>query len=194
VVGFTVAVSVVEPEISMLVELTASVVVVGTGGGNTDTATVPCDARNKVVAAKLTVRVSVPTARDEPLTENVAFDDVAPAARLLVIVSVPEFNVTLPVGALPESACIVTVIVATAVCAIVGKLVATVIVVADVTITVVAVDTDALKVVPVELSPPYLAVMELLPQISELAATVILAVATVPLAVSLSVPIAVAPS
>ena len=138
--------------------------------------------------------MSEPTAREEPLTENVAVDEVAPARRIAVSARLPEVKVTLPVGALPESASIVTVTVATADCAMVDRLDVTVIVVADVTFTVVAADTDAVKVVLVELSPPYLAVMELLPQISEFAATVMLAVATLPEAVRVSVPIAVVPS
>jgi hypothetical protein len=51
VAGVTVAVSVVESEVPRLVALAASVVVVDTGAGSAVTTTVPCDARNSVVAA-----------------------------------------------------------------------------------------------------------------------------------------------
>jgi hypothetical protein len=73
---------------------------------------------------------------------------------LPVIVKVPELRVTLPVGAFPEAACMVAVMIAVADCATVERLVVTVIVVAEVTLTVVADDVDAVNVVAVELSPP----------------------------------------
>jgi hypothetical protein len=127
------------------------------------------------------------------LTENVAEDEVEPAFRLAVNARLPEVRVTLPVGAFPEAACKVTVTVAVAVCATVDRFVVTVIVVADVTFTVVAADADALTTGLTVVSPLYLAVMELLPQVSALADTVRLALAALPEAITVCVPSAAVP-
>jgi hypothetical protein len=135
-----------------------------------------------------------PAVSAEPLIENTAVDEPAPAFRVAVIDRLPEVSVTLPVGALPEAACSVAVIVATPVCPRVARLVATATVVADVTLTVVATDADALITGLTVVSPMYLAVMELLPQTNELAAVVILAIAVPPEGVTGSVPSATVPS
>jgi hypothetical protein len=127
------------------------------------------------------------------LTRNVAVDEVAPAFRLAVIARLPEVRLTLPAGGFPEAACTTTVIVATPVCPMVIRLVVAVVDVDDVTPIVAAADADALMTGLTEVSPLYLAVMELLPQMSELAATVMLTLAMLPEAVRFSVAIAVVP-
>jgi hypothetical protein len=127
------------------------------------------------------------------LTENVAVDEVAPVLRVAESDRLPDVRVTLPVGAFPEAACKVAVIVATPVCSTVDAFDVTVIVVADVTLTVVTADVDAPMTGLTVAFPLYWAVMELLPQISALAATVMLAVAVLPEAVTVCVPSAVVP-
>jgi hypothetical protein len=168
----------------MVLALTARVVAVGTGAGKAVATTVPVDGRNKVVPAYVAVRVFEPMAREEPLIENVVVDEVAPALRLAVSDKPSEVRMTLPVGPFPDAASMVTVIVASPVCPTVDRFVVTVIVVAEVTLSVVAADVDATMTGLTELSPLYLAVMELLPQIKAFAANVMLVLATLPEAVS----------
>lgn len=62
------------------------------------------------------------------------------------------------------------------VCATVAVLVVTVIVVAEITFRGVTIDLEGSTTVGVEVSPPYVAVMELLPHVSAPAGTVMLAV------------------
>ena len=135
-----------------------------------------------------------PIAREEPFTANVAVEEVVPAFRLADKLRLPEARVTLPVGALPEDAWTVTVMVSVPAYGRVVRLVATVVVVADVTFTVAAADTEALMTGLTDPSPLYLAVIGLAPQISPLAGTVRVAVARLPEAVKFTVASELVPS
>ena len=124
--------------------------------------------------------MSLPAARTEPFTRKTAVERPLPALRVAVIVRLPEVSVTAPAGALPEAALMVTVTVEIALGAMVERLDVTVTVVKEFTLTVTAGETDGTTTVGVEVSPPYLAVMVLLPHISEVAGKVRLAIPVLP--------------
>ena len=132
--------------------------------------------------------MSLPLARAEPFTRNTAVERPLPGRRPALTVRLPDVSVTEPVGALPEAALMVTVMVEIALGAMVERLDVTVIAVREVTLTVTAVEVDGTTTVGVEVSPPYLAVMLLLPHISEVAGKVRLATPVLPDAVRVWLP------